>query len=184
MEKFKKIQNYKINAQLDMEKIINEYSGYVYKIIKNITLNNLSEEDIQEIMSDTFFVLWKNTDKLDDEKFMCSYIAGIVKNLVKEKYRNLKFDSSIFEYDGEIVDVFETDMICEEREKMYLIEKSLNKMSKIDRDIFYLYYYCSRKIKEIAIIMNISEFNVKIKLHRIRKKLKNDLNNGGYGYEN
>ena len=49
------IKSYIKNNELDLEKIIDEYSGYVYKIIKNMAI--LSDEDIEEITSDTFFIL-------------------------------------------------------------------------------------------------------------------------------
>ena len=42
----------------------------------------------------------------------------------------------------------------------------------------------SSKIKlEIANIMNIPEFKVKSRLYRIRKKLKKELEKGGYSYD-
>ena len=50
------------------------------------------------------------------------------------------------------------------------------------REIFILYYYEQRKVKEISKILNISESKVKTKLYRIRKKLKKELKEGGYGY--
>lgn len=58
-----KIEKYKNNQKLDLEKIIDEYSGYVYSIIKNMTNEYLSNEYVEEIISDTFFILWKNTEK-------------------------------------------------------------------------------------------------------------------------
>ena len=59
MEKGKKIQKYIHNQEIELEKIIEEYSGYVYKIIRNMASSHLSGEDIEEIVSDTFFILWK-----------------------------------------------------------------------------------------------------------------------------
>ena len=50
------------------------------------------------------------------------------------------------------------------------------------REIFILYYYEQRKVKEISKILNISEAKVKTRLHRIRKKLRKELKEGGYGY--
>ena len=38
------------------------------------------------------------------------------------------------------------------------------------------------KITEISKKLNISEFNVKSRLYRIRKKLKKELEKGGYSY--
>ena len=75
---------------LDLEKIIDEYSGYIYTIIQNMSANIFNQEDIEEIISDTFFILWKNQNKIDKEKSLSSYIAGIARNLVKEKLRKTK----------------------------------------------------------------------------------------------
>ena len=57
MKKGEEIKKYRTNNNLEIEKIIEEYSGYVYKIIKNMAPQYLSAEDIEEIISDTFFIL-------------------------------------------------------------------------------------------------------------------------------
>lgn len=175
-----KISEYINNNKLDLEKIIYEYSGYVHKIIINTACNVLSNEDVEEIVSDTFFILWKNKDKLEEEKLLSSYIAGITKNLIKEKLRKLKCNTNIIKYEDLLQEDEPIDLICEEREKISVIEKTIKDMKKIDIEIFKLYYYSSRKINEIAEVLNVSEFNVKSRLYRIRKKIKYTLLKGGY----
>lgn len=59
MKKKKKVEQYLKKNKLDLEIVIDEYSGYVYKIIENMAMQYLSKEDIEEIISDTFFILWK-----------------------------------------------------------------------------------------------------------------------------
>ena len=59
MNEKKKISEYYRNNELNLEIVIDEYSGYVYKIIENMAIQYLSKEDIEEIISDTFVVLWK-----------------------------------------------------------------------------------------------------------------------------
>ena len=71
----------------------------------------------------------------------------------------------------------------ENREKIEIIKNTMEKMKEQDKDIFKLYYYGNRKINEISKILKITEFNVKSRLHRIRKKLKNELLKGGYSDE-
>ena len=66
-----------------------------------------------------------------------------------------------------------------ERECVYDIEEKIMKLKEIDKDIFKFFYYDSKPIKDIAKILNISELNVKTRLHRIRKKIKFELKNGG-----
>lgn len=104
MEKGKKIQKYIHNQEIELEKIIEEYSGYVYKIIKNMASSHLSDEDVEEIISDTFFILWKNREKLDKEKILSSYIAGIVRNLVRKKTRVINLHADILDYENILQD--------------------------------------------------------------------------------
>lgn len=175
-----KIEKYKNNQELDLQRIIDEYSSYVRTIIKNMAREYLSKEDVEEIISDTFFILWKNTDKLEDEKILCSYIAGITRNLVKEKSRVINMNFDISDYENIIQDNIKVDMICEQREKINILEKTIKKLKEDDVLIFNLYYYSSMKITEIAKALNITDFNVKMRLHRIRKKIKKEFSKGGY----
>ena len=178
-----KIEEYKENNELNIEKIINEYSGYVYKIIENMAIQYLSKEDVEEIISDTFFILWKNREKLDDKKILSSYIAGITRNLVREKTRVININSDISDFENSIHELEKVDMIFEQREEISAVEKIVNSMKEQDIKIFKLYYYSSMKIKEISQILNLSEFNIKSRLYRIRKKIKKELEKGGYSDE-
>ena len=56
-------------------------------IIKNsgCVFNN---EDIEEIASDVFLVIWKNKEKLDINKEIAPYIAGITKKLILKRKNN------------------------------------------------------------------------------------------------
>ena len=81
------MNDYKINNNLDIEKLYNDFYSYVYMIIINNSKGYLKDEDIEEILTDTFFVIWKNRDKLKKERPIKPYIAGITKNLIKEKMR-------------------------------------------------------------------------------------------------
>ena len=119
--------------------------------------NSLSNEDIEEIISDSFFILWKNRNKLDQSKKIEPYLAGIIRNLVKLKYRKMKFNNNIEDYSDKIIDFRAIDLIYEEREKVNIIEKALNKMKKQDIEIFNMYYYSAMKISEIAKVFNITE---------------------------
>lgn len=180
VKKGNEIKKYKNNNELDLEKIVNEYSKYISKIIENMANQYLAKEDKEEILVDTFFILWKNKNKLEEDKMLSSYLVGIVKNLVKEKSRVLSINYDIQDYENTIYDIKNTDMLYERREKINRIEKTLEKMKEEDITIFKLYYYGGKKIKEIAQILNISEFNVKTRLYRIRKRIKQDLEKGGY----
>lgn len=177
MKQVTQIEKYYKNNEIDMDQIIEDFTPYITTIINKGTNNKLSFEDKEEIYSDTFFILWKNRNRLNINVSLNSYLAGITKNLIKEKYRKLKivYDISDFENDAlNSVNMYEND-----RELIWDIEQKIKGLKDIDMKIVNLFYYSSVSIKDIAKKLNISELNVKTRLHRIRKKIKKELNNGG-----
>ena len=166
-----------------LENTINNYSKYLHTVILNSGENKLQAEDIEEIIADTFLVFWKNKEKFDSTKEVKFYLSGIAKNLIKERYRKLKINCNIEDYENELLDKLSVSEICEGLEIQKMIEKELEKLSLQDKQIFILFYYNSKKIKEIANQLEISEIIVKSRLYRIRKKLKKELEGKGYSYE-
>ena len=55
MNDCKEIKHYIKNNELDLEKIINEYTAYTSTIINNMARDNLNNEDKEEIISEVFF---------------------------------------------------------------------------------------------------------------------------------
>lgn len=177
MKKLKQLEDYYKNNEIDLDEIIEDFTPYITTIINNGTDNALSFEDKEEIFSDTFFILWKNRNRLNINVSLNSYLAGITRNLIKEKYRKFKivYDISDFENDTlNSVNMYEND-----RELIIDVEQKIKGLKAIDIEIVNLFYYSSKSIKDIAKILNISELNIKTRLHRIRKKIKKELNNGG-----
>lgn len=174
MSKDKEIKQYIKNNELDLEKIINEYSSYIATIINNMA-SALSNEDKEEIISEVFFILWKNKHKLDINKNLSSYIAGITRNLVKEYLRKIKIDVDISDYENSLYSYDKIDFFDTEIQEIRNIEKKLENMKEIDKTIFLDFYYSSKSIKDIAKEQKMSEFSVKQRLYRIRNKIKKEV---------
>ena len=178
--KNRKIYNYMSNNILKIEDIMNDYTNYIYTIIRNSYVN-LPDEDVEEIVLDVFLTIWNNQSKLDINKKLSSYIVGITRNLIKKKYRDYITNDNIEDYEEQLVDLTNIELRFSKNEKQKVILNELEKMKKEDKEIFIQYYYEERNIKEISKIFNVSESKVKSKLFRIRKKLKKVLNGRGYG---
>lgn len=177
--KYRKIYSYLSNDILEIEEIMKDYTNYIYTIIRN-TYIKFSNEDIEEISLDVFLTLWNNQNKLDINKDMSAYIAGITKNLIKKKLRKNIINDNIEDYEEELIDTNNVEFVFSKNEKNKLIFDELTKMKIEDREIFIEYYYGEKNIKEISKIFNISESKVKSKLFRIRKKIKKILKEMGY----
>ena len=178
MKNEKTIENYIVDNELDMPRIFDEYYHYVSTIIKN--KQTIKIEDEEEMTADVFLILWKNKAKLDRKAMFSPYIAGITKRLIYKKYRELNKMSEISQYEEEMISHFNVDTIVEQKEMNDCITKNLKALGNTDYEIFKKFYYEGKKIKQIAKEMNLSNSNVKTKLHRTRKKIKEILKVGGF----
>ena len=174
MNSCKEIKYYIKNNELDLEKIINEYSSYTATIIDNMARNSLNDEDKEEIVSEVFFILWKNKNKLNVNKYLSSYIAGITRNVVKEYLRKVKINFNISDYENSLYNYDKIDLLDDNVEEISKIEKKLKNMKKIDKTIFLDFYYSFKSINDIAKEQRISEFSVKQRLYRIRNKIRKE----------
>lgn len=165
------IYEYQNNDELDLDKIMNDFEPYIRTIINNMVMDNLSYEDKEEILSDTFFILWKNQNNVSSS--IEAYIAGITRILVKEKLRKRKITYDIAEYENIASDL---EISKEDIYESEVIGRYINKLKKVEIQIISLYYYHFKNTKEIAKELNISEINVRTKLFRIRNKLRKELN--------
>ena len=174
MKQYKILEDYVENKQLNIEQVIKDYSGYVYTAIINIA-GNLSEEDIEEILSDVFFIFWKKKDTLKKDDKISFYLVGIAKNLIKEKYRKQKDNLNIEDFENNIStnnDIYE---YYEEKSRVEQIQKIVNDLDDIDKVIFRLFYYNNTKSREIAQKLKMNEITIRSRLHRIRKQIKENI---------
>lgn len=181
MEEGKIVSSYmNKDKSLDLTRIVNDYTNYVFMIIRNMTKEVLTNEDIEEIISDVFLVVWKNKDKLEMNSLLKPYIAGVSKNIIKNRLRSLKITDELNENFDKASDDDVSDLV-ESKEVNDIIIHELDK-NPDDKKIFIMFYYEGKKSKEIADILGYTEFNVSTKLHRIRKRLKDVLEKRGYSY--
>jgi len=179
----KQIKEYIHNEEFDMECMIRDFSNYILKIITNSNYH-FCMEDKEEITSDVFLVVWSNRNKLDRNKPLAPYIAGVTKNVIGKKARHHKNGMQNIEgYESVLTDDCLIDFEYENLERNSIMTKELEKMKVEDQRIFTYYYYHAKGMKEIATMLNITEMKVKSRLFRIRKKLKLELEKRGYSNE-
>ena len=171
MKQYKILEDYVENEQLNIEQVIKDYSGYVYTAIINIA-GNLSNEDIEEILSDVFFIFWKKKDTLKKDDKISFYLVGIAKNLIKEKYRKQKDNLNIEDFENNISNDGDIYEYYEEKSRM---EQIINNLDDIDKTIFRMFYYNNQKTREIAQKLKMNEITIRSRLHRIRKQIKEKI---------
>ena len=174
MNELKNKEEYLQNEKFDMDKIIKEYTSFINSIINNKVNSTLSLEDKEEILTDAFFILWKNQEKVTTT--IKAYLVGVVNNLIKEKLKKNKITYDIDEYQNSI------DKLCnnifEDSSRFEKVEDIIREFKDEDKKIIRLFYYEDKSIKEISKKMRLSESNIKIRLFRIRKIMKKKLKVG------
>lgn len=167
-----------LKNELNMQDIVDDYYNYIRTIIKNFP--NLSIEDEEEILSDVFFIVWKNKNVLEKESRLSPYIARITKNVIYKKYKEINSKFLYDEFDEDFQDNFNIEELLEEKELNDCIIKNLKAVGEEEYLIFSKFYFEDKKIKDISKELGISVSSAKTKLHRTRKKVKEFLKIGGF----
>lgn len=162
--------------QAALEWVIETYGRYVSTIVYGIIGETMGMADVEEVSSDVFLTLWMNAQKVEPGKLK-AYISAIARNKAREKLRSIGRELPLEE--DFIADTdLQGDM--EKKEQAAFLRQAIDDLGLPDREIFLRHYYYCQGISLIAEEMKLSESNVKIRLYRGRKKLKDILLKGGY----
>uniref|UniRef100_UPI003FEDCD30 sigma-70 family RNA polymerase sigma factor n=1 Tax=Candidatus Merdicola sp. TaxID=3085652 RepID=UPI003FEDCD30 len=130
------LKDYLLNDKVDIDKLLDDFYGYVYIIVKNGISIYLTDEDIEEIISDVFIAVWNNSKEISNTIDIKAYLAGTAKNIIKNKYRKNEINFSISEYEEKIVDNSNLEKQAEENEQNIIIKNTLKTLKK--KNILYL----------------------------------------------
>ena len=137
---------------------IDRYTAYVSTIVSNILGPAAASADLEAIASDVFFAFWTHAKEIRLGKAK-AYLGSIARNKAKESTRKTGRELPL-----------EDDML-------------VISSGTPEREIFLRYYYFYQPVSTIAEEMGLESANVKTKLFRGRKKLKEVLEKGGYFVE-
>jgi RNA polymerase sigma-70 factor (ECF subfamily) len=116
-----------------------------------------SSEDAEEIVQDVFLKIWKNREKLSDQKSFESYLFTIAKNAILNTIRKSKYENAYLNYmkiHPEKDVMLDEELNFKELEKAYL--EGIEKLSPRRKEIFIMSRELSLSNAEIAEKMNIS----------------------------
>lgn len=149
---------------------IEVYTPYLSTVLYNMVGNGLPKEDIEEIVSDVFVMLWKNAEYIDLSKgTLRSYMATTAKNFAlkrlnkKKDYTNLDDVEIPAEYD------FTND-------NKNSVWDAVMSLGEPDNEIFVRFYKYDEKLKDISKATGLNISTIKTKLSRGKLKLKKILN--------
>ncbi len=171
----------KQGKQSALEHLIDMYAGYVSKIVRNVIGSQMKNEDVEEVVSDVFVLLWTHAGQIrEDSKTIKSYLAAIARNQSLKKLR--EHAPRMYPLDDDILIVEDSTSAFAESEQKYFLEWALSLMSELDRNIFVRYYFLMERTADIAEQLQMNESTVRSRLSRGRDYLRQVLRDGG-GYD-
>ena len=156
--------------------LINRHKDLVFTIAMNITRNR---EDAEEVAQDAFLKAFQKLAGFRKESSFQTWLYRIAYNEAISKIRKNKM--KLLDLEEEITGNIPEEEIEEDiaglndEEQKQVITKILDKLPEIDRVIVTLFYLESHPVTEIAEITGLGESNVKVRLHRVRKRIYSDL---------
>lgn len=148
----------------DFDRLVAENYRCVYALALRLTGSVCDAEDITQ---EVFVKFYNSCTSFRGECKVVTLLYRITYNYTIDFLRRRKPRSS--ELKEEIVAVSSEEDSKEY--KMQLLESAISKLPIDERAILTLFYLDNRSIEEISKIATISVANVKVRLHRIRKKI-------------
>lgn len=147
--------------------------------IKKFILVTVKDEWIaDDLTQETFFRAHKNMDTLKDHAKISSWLFRIAYNLCLDHFRSAArqpLKAFVTEEDKILSNLPSTQKQLEQQQMGECIQSQIRLLPETDRTVVWLFDVLGFTLKETAEVLDISLENVKVRLHRARKKLKSIL---------
>lgn len=155
--------------------LINRHKDYAFTVAYRI-LNN--REDAEEVAQDAFMQVFGALSSFNAESKFTTWFYRIVFNAALMQKRKNKVESVDIENSSEAFLVSHSSDSAEDlrkNERKMAIQKALQNLSADDTVMITLFYLKELSLEEIAEITKISAETAKVKVHRARKRLAEEM---------
>jgi RNA polymerase sigma factor (sigma-70 family) len=158
--------------------LVGKHQDFVYTIVRRIVN---SVEEAEEVAQDVFVKAFKKLPDFHGNAKFSTWLYRIAYNAAishtrKKRIEFLSADDHLIENHSED-EIMQNVLGLSGDEQKNLINNALAKLPKTDSLIVMLFYFHEKDLEEISEIVGMTHNNVKVKLHRIRKKLFKEMNN-------
>jgi len=156
--------------------LVTKHKNLVFSVVLKI-LND--REDAEEVAQDCFLKAYQSLKSFERKSKFSTWLYRIAYNAAISKTRKKKLE--FVPMDKYLIQNYSeentprTIIGLEEHEQTLLIDKALQRLSGGENLLITLFYKSENTIEEISYITGLSVSNVKVRLHRIRKKLYEEI---------
>lgn len=152
--------------------LVAKHKNLVFSIALKILDNR---EDAEETAQDVFLKAFQSLKTFENKSKFSTWLYRIAYNASISKTRKKRVE--VLPMDDHIIHNYSTDEVAsnvnqlDENDQLKLMDKTLNALPEEDYVLINLFYKGEKSIEEISTITGLSQSNVKVRLHRIRKKM-------------
>ncbi len=156
--------------------LVSKHKNLVFSIALKI-LNN--REDAEEVAQDCFLKVFQALKTFEKKSKFSTWLYRIVYNAAISRTRKKRLD--LVPMDDYVIHNYSEDEISggmdelDPEEKKEMIEQAMKRLTEDESLLITLFYKGENSIEEISQITGLTMSNVKVRLHRIRKKLQGEL---------
>jgi RNA polymerase sigma factor (sigma-70 family) len=156
--------------------LVNRHKDNAFNLALRICGNR---EEAEEVAQDAFLKVFRSLGDFRHKSSFATWLYKIVYNTSISYLRARKREVlSLEDFPADANDFIGSCENDEEAEREYrnaLVSYALQRLNENDRAVITLYYYEEMSLAEIADITSITKENIKIRLHRARKKMLEDI---------
>lgn len=152
--------------------LLDKYSHPVHTLIFKIVR---SREDAEELTQDVFLKVFKNLSSFKGDCGFSTWIYRIAYNTAISSVRKKKHEYLAIE-ETALTNISEEEISemlgrTDSSGQIQRLDTALEQLPPDERALILLFYMKEKTVEELATITGLTASNIKVKLHRIRKKL-------------
>ncbi len=152
--------------------LVERYQNMVYSLALKLLKN---AEDAEEMAQDTFVKAYQKLDTYEGKSKFSTWLYSITYNACISELRKRRIQFSSLEEqrfsDHDEMKMYDYFSETKKEDQDRYLNIALGKLPEDDQVLVTLYYYENQSMDEISTITGLTASNIKVKIHRARKKM-------------
>lgn len=162
------------------EILLRRYNQRLFRVVRSYIH---SEDDTKDIMQDAYVKAYTKLEQFNNEASFSTWLIRIAINEALQQIRKNKRQTTNYGKTERLDNVFQlpdTNQMNPEKQTIrtqthHLIEEAVDRLPEKYRVVFVMHQVEGLSNPEIATCLKLSDSNVKVRLHRAKKLLKEEL---------
>ena len=160
----------------DFRKVYDANYTLLMQVVMHIVYNQEIAEDLVQEAFERFYVKNISFPTMDEAKYWLLRVSkNLALNHIRRNKREIQLVEKVKKLPGETVNFFDSSKAVIEEEERRNVREAVNSLPENLRSVIRLKEYSGLDYKAIGKVLGISETNVKVRVHRARKKLEEIL---------